>query len=100
MQERIDVQAADPAAPTLLRGAWLDGSASSLGQRFEFCMCNPPFYANDLEAQGLLPDRGSERPLPSSISTASEAERVASGGEVGHVSRIILESLQLQQRIG
>ncbi|XP_035692171.1 RNA N6-adenosine-methyltransferase mettl16-like isoform X1 [Branchiostoma floridae] len=67
---------------------------------FDFCMCNPPFYANDLEAQGLLPDRGSERPLPSSISTASEAERVASGGEVGHVSRIILESLQLQQRIG
>ncbi|CAH1230766.1 METTL16 [Branchiostoma lanceolatum] len=68
--------------------------------RYDFCMCNPPFYANDLEAQGLMPDRGSERPLPSSISTASEAERVACGGEVGHVGRIILESLQLQQRIG
>ncbi|KAI8505155.1 Methyltransferase-like protein 16 [Branchiostoma belcheri] len=67
---------------------------------FDFCMCNPPFYANDMEAQGLLPDRGPERPLPSSISTASEAERVASGGEVGHVGRIIEESLQLQKKIG
>eukprot|EP01043_Picozoa_sp_COSAG02_P051428 COSAG02_NODE_5410_length_4351_cov_5.357479_5_plen_72_part_00 len=46
-QERIDVRAADPAAPTLLHGPWLQAGASSAGQqRFEFCMCNPPFFSS------------------------------------------------------
>uniref|UniRef100_A0A671KBX2 U6 small nuclear RNA (adenine-(43)-N(6))-methyltransferase n=1 Tax=Sinocyclocheilus anshuiensis TaxID=1608454 RepID=A0A671KBX2_9TELE len=49
---------------------------------YDFCMCNPPFFANQLEAKGVN-SRNSRRPPPSSINT---------GG-------IIHDSLQLKKRL-
>ncbi|KAH3870787.1 RNA N6-adenosine-methyltransferase mettl16-like isoform X2 [Dreissena polymorpha] len=79
---------------TLLLGL-LEGSTET----FDFSMCNPPFYSDHLEAQGITTARSDDRSDASSISTASEVESIAWGGEVRFVSQMIEESLQLKNRI-
>jgi 16S rRNA G1207 methylase RsmC len=46
------VQAADLEACAVLGGPWLDesDSATSAAPQFDFCMCNPPFFASMAEA--------------------------------------------------
>ena len=66
---------------------------------YDFCMCNPPFYSDHLEAQGITTSRSDDRPEPQSISTASEVESISWGGEVKFVTRMIEESLVLKNRI-
>ena len=66
---------------------------------YDFCMCNPPFYSDHLEAQGITTSRSDDRPEPMSVSTASEVESISWGGEVKFVSRMIEESLVLKNRI-
>ena len=66
---------------------------------YDFCMCNPPFYSDHLEAQGITTSRSDDRPEPMSMSTASEVESISWGGEVKFVSRMIEESLVLKNRI-
>ena len=63
---------------------------------FDFCMCNPPFYASpeDIQTRRALKQTDS---LSSLEYTASES--VYPGGEVAFVERIIRESLELHQRI-
>ena len=62
-------------------------------------MCNPPFFGNIMEAQGIM-SRTLDRPDPKSISTASEVEMVyENGGEVDFVKRMIVESLQLREQV-
>lgn len=68
-------------------------------QSYDFCMCNPPFYSDHLEAQGITSSRNDDRSDASSVSTASEAESIAWGGEVRFVSQMIEESVQLKDRI-
>ncbi|KAL6078541.1 hypothetical protein STEG23_011110 [Scotinomys teguina] len=65
---------------------------------YDFCMCNPPFFANQLEAQGVN-SRNSRRPPPSSINTGGITEIMAEGGELEFVKRIIHDSLQLKKRL-
>lgn len=65
---------------------------------YDFCMCNPPFFANELEAQGVN-SRNSRRPPPSSINTGGITEIMAEGGELEFVKRIIHDSLQLKKRL-
>ena len=79
---------------TLLLGLIEDNT-----EKYEFSMCNPPFYSDHLEAQGVTSSRSVDRPEPKSLSTASEEECVAWGGEVRFVTQMIEESLQLQTRI-
>ncbi|XP_052801810.1 RNA N6-adenosine-methyltransferase mettl16-like [Mya arenaria] len=66
---------------------------------YDFCMCNPPFFSDHLEAQGVTNTRSDNRSDASSVSTASEAESVAWGGEVRFVSQMIEDSLKLKSRI-
>ncbi|XP_067102418.1 RNA N6-adenosine-methyltransferase mettl16 [Osmerus mordax] len=65
---------------------------------YDFCMCNPPFFANQLEAKGEN-SRNSRRPPPSSINTGGVTEIMAEGGELEFVKRIIHDSLQLKTRL-
>ncbi|XP_053376165.1 RNA N6-adenosine-methyltransferase mettl16-like [Mercenaria mercenaria] len=66
---------------------------------YDFSMCNPPFYSDHLEAQGITSARNDDRSESSSISTASEAESIAWGGEVRFVTQMIEESLILKNKI-
>uniref|UniRef100_A0A669DZ63 U6 small nuclear RNA (adenine-(43)-N(6))-methyltransferase n=1 Tax=Oreochromis niloticus TaxID=8128 RepID=A0A669DZ63_ORENI len=63
---------------------------------YDFCMCNPPFFANQLEAKGVN-SRNSRRPPPSSVNTGGVTEIMAEGGELEFVKRIIHDSLQLKK---
>ena len=66
---------------------------------YDFCMCNPPFYTDHLEAQGITSSRSDNRPEPHSVSTASEIESISWGGEVKFVTKMIEESLILKNKI-
>nr|XP_006641097.2 PREDICTED: methyltransferase-like protein 16 isoform X1 [Lepisosteus oculatus] len=65
---------------------------------YDFCMCNPPFFANQLEAKGVN-SRNARRPPPSSVNTGGVTEIMAEGGELEFVKRIIHDSLQLKRRL-
>ncbi|XP_073091126.1 RNA N(6)-adenosine-methyltransferase METTL16 isoform X1 [Manis javanica] len=65
---------------------------------YDFCMCNPPFFANQLEAKGVN-SRNARRPPPSSVNTGGITEIMAEGGELEFVKRIIHDSLQLKKRL-
>ncbi|XP_072318879.1 RNA N(6)-adenosine-methyltransferase mettl16 [Eucyclogobius newberryi] len=65
---------------------------------YDFCMCNPPFFANQLEAKGVN-SRNSRRPPPSSVNTGGVTEIMAEGGELEFVKRIIHDSLKLKKRL-
>ncbi|XP_076833452.1 RNA N(6)-adenosine-methyltransferase mettl16 [Brachyhypopomus gauderio] len=65
---------------------------------YDFCMCNPPFFANQLEAKGVN-SRNSRRTPPSSVNTGGVTEIMAEGGELEFVKRIIHDSLQLKRRL-
>ncbi|XP_063300059.1 RNA N6-adenosine-methyltransferase METTL16 [Pelobates fuscus] len=65
---------------------------------YDFCMCNPPFFANQLEAKGVN-SRNPHRPPPSSVNTGGITEIMAEGGELEFVKRIIHDSLQLKKRL-
>ncbi|KAJ8275499.1 hypothetical protein COCON_G00072510 [Conger conger] len=65
---------------------------------YDFCMCNPPFFSNQLEAKGVN-SRSSRRAPPSSVNTGGVTEIMAEGGELEFVKRIIHDSLQLRGRL-
>uniref|UniRef100_A0A3P8XUW5 U6 small nuclear RNA (adenine-(43)-N(6))-methyltransferase n=1 Tax=Esox lucius TaxID=8010 RepID=A0A3P8XUW5_ESOLU len=76
----------------------MDALKEDLGVVYDFCMCNPPFFANQLEAKGVN-SRNSRRPPPSSVNTGGVTEIMAEGGELEFVKRIIHDSLQLKTRL-
>lgn len=59
------------------------------GERFDFCMCNPPFFERMLEAGAN----------PATACGGSVAEMVYPGGEVGFISEMIDDSAQMKQQI-
>ena len=65
---------------------------------YDFCMCNPPFFASEAEAT-FGEARSEKRPQPSSICTGQPSETVACGGEVDFVKGIIDDSLKLKEQI-
>ncbi|XP_066455727.1 RNA N6-adenosine-methyltransferase METTL16 [Eleutherodactylus coqui] len=76
----------------------MDALKEESGIIYDFCMCNPPFFANQLEAQGVN-SRNPRRPPPSSVNTGGITEIMAEGGELEFVKRIIHDSLQLKKRL-
>lgn len=57
------------------------------GEKFDFCMCNPPFFET-MEAAGLNPKTSCGGTLE---------EMVCPGGEKAFITRIIEDSVSLQQ---
>ena len=67
--------------------------------RYAFSMCNPPFFESEQDKLGAASSRGSQRPLPHTFSSGSTEETVTEGGEVGFVSQMIKDSLDLRERV-
>lgn len=68
---------------------------------YTFSMCNPPFFADEHEANPVTKGRNpSKRTPPRSCNAANSAESITSGGEVEFVSALITDSIQLGSRIG
>jgi len=59
-------------------------------------MCNPPFYTSK---EDMLASAASKQRPPFTACTGSETEMVTDGGEVAFVSKMIGESLLLQDRV-
>jgi 23S rRNA (adenine1618-N6)-methyltransferase len=59
-------------------------------------MCNPPFYESKVD---MLTSAASKQRPPFTACTGSETEMVTPGGEVAFVSRMIEDSLRLQDRV-
>jgi 23S rRNA (adenine1618-N6)-methyltransferase len=59
-------------------------------------MCNPPFYATHSE---LLLSAAIKRRPPNTACTGSANEMIYPGGEVAFVTRMILESVKLKDRV-
>jgi 23S rRNA (adenine1618-N6)-methyltransferase len=59
-------------------------------------MCNPPFYESKT---GMLTSAAIKQRPPFTACTGSETEMVTPGGEVAFVSRMIDESLVLQDKV-
>lgn len=65
------------------------------GARFDFCMCNPPFYGSAAELNATH----ERRTGPVGVNTGAAHEVVVEGGEVAFVDRIIRDSLVLRERV-
>jgi 23S rRNA (adenine1618-N6)-methyltransferase len=64
--------------------------------RLDFVMCNPPFYSSEQDMSAAY--HGKALP-PSAVCTGSTNEMICEGGDVGFVTRILEESLQLRERV-
>uniref|UniRef100_A0A2M4CSP7 U6 small nuclear RNA (adenine-(43)-N(6))-methyltransferase n=1 Tax=Anopheles darlingi TaxID=43151 RepID=A0A2M4CSP7_ANODA len=65
--------------------------------KFDFCMCNPPFY--DSAANQEVNNRTGKRKEPTNATSGSGEELCTLGGEVQFVGQLIRESLELKDRI-
>ncbi|XP_063826070.1 U6 small nuclear RNA (adenine-(43)-N(6))-methyltransferase [Ostrinia nubilalis] len=65
-------------------------------QRFDFCMCNPPFYSS---IQELCESRNPSRQPPKNGFTGSPQELVTEGGELEFCRKLIEESKIYKDRI-
>lgn len=84
MEDRIEIFEASAGGPLL------GPLSSSEGPRYEFTMCNPPFYTS---AQDVLRSAEGKELGPNGVCTGAEVEMITDGGEVAFVSRMISESL-------
>lgn len=76
----------------------LEGIIAQTKDTYDFCMCNPPFFSDHFEAQGLV-SRSPSRPEAKTMSTASPQEGIVPGGEVGFIRKMIEESNFLQDKV-
>ncbi|KAI7335341.1 hypothetical protein KC315_g3289 [Hortaea werneckii] len=66
------------------------------GETLDFVMTNPPFYDSMQDMQSSYTNKQAP---PSAICTGSENEMICPGGDVGFVTQILDESLQLRERV-
>lgn len=68
--------------------------------QYDFLMCNPPFFSDTAESQGLKNTRKADRSSANSINTAAVIESIYDqGGEVEFVKRMINESRQYTKNV-
>uniref|UniRef100_A0A182Q582 U6 small nuclear RNA (adenine-(43)-N(6))-methyltransferase n=1 Tax=Anopheles farauti TaxID=69004 RepID=A0A182Q582_9DIPT len=96
LQQYIDVRAQNHDGNTIL----LDVLQQMPDERFEFCMCNPPFFDSTSPQKSKPKNRTGRRREPSNASTGSGEELCTEGGEVQFIGQIIEESLRLKDRVG
>ena len=61
------------------------------GTAYDFCMCNPPFFKDSVERDGVNKKQQVEL-------SGADHEVITEGGEVQFVKKIISDSLKLQNR--
>ncbi|KAF9902450.1 hypothetical protein EC991_004867 [Linnemannia zychae] len=64
--------------------------------RYDFCMCNPPFYKDDQDIQDSLV---AKEDGPSGICKGTANEMITAGGETQFVKQMVDESIIHEQRI-
>ncbi|XP_066244910.1 U6 small nuclear RNA (adenine-(43)-N(6))-methyltransferase [Euwallacea similis] len=69
------------------------------GQDFDFCMCNPPFFASTQELHPFFKARSASRPHPKNAFVATTTEVVVKGGEVEFIQKMINESKSLKTKV-
>ncbi|ESO91743.1 hypothetical protein LOTGIDRAFT_121844 [Lottia gigantea] len=69
------------------------------GKKFDFIMCNPPFFADHMEAQAVSTSRKIDRPDPPSLNTAEDCESIIHGGEAAFIKQMIIDSFKLKDKI-
>lgn len=69
------------------RGPPILAGVVKIDEKFDFCMCNPPFFET-MEESGLNPNTSCG---------GTPAEMVCPGGEQAFISRMIQDSCQLKQ---
>ncbi|KAH9966325.1 hypothetical protein BGW80DRAFT_1230306 [Lactifluus volemus] len=89
LSERITLIRADPTGPIMI--PLIQDAAAS----FDFCMCNPPFYASK---EQLTYSSATKALSPNAICTGAEVEMITPGGEEAFVSRMVSESITLGER--
>ncbi|OAQ31368.1 S-adenosyl-L-methionine dependent methyltransferase [Linnemannia elongata AG-77] len=65
-------------------------------QRYDFCMCNPPFYKDEQDIQDSLEGKEGQ---PSAICKGTTNEMITTGGEAQFVKQMVDESIIHGQRI-
>ncbi|KAF9951086.1 hypothetical protein BGZ70_001127 [Mortierella alpina] len=65
-------------------------------QRYDFCMCNPPFYEDEQDMRDSLDGKTDG---PSAVCQGTSNEMMTLGGEVLFVQRMVDESTRWQTRI-
>ncbi|KAG8984628.1 hypothetical protein FRB93_006408 [Tulasnella sp. JGI-2019a] len=64
-------------------------------KRFDFTICNPPFYSSK---EDVLSSAEAKLLDPHSVCTGADVEMITDGGEVGFVGRIVKDSVELRDR--
>ncbi|KAJ5833330.1 hypothetical protein N7474_001641 [Penicillium riverlandense] len=77
-------------------GLYTPATVAVYCHRFDFTMCNPPFYSSRDE---LIHSAELKARPPFSACTGAEVEMVTHGGEVAFVTRMLEESLRLRDRV-
>lgn len=67
-------------------------------QRFDFTMCNPPFFKDECESDDDV-SKESRRKPPNNAKTGISCELATTGGEIEFVKKIIEKSNQLRESI-
>ena len=70
-------------------------SAVQTGKSFTFSMCNPPFFASEEERDA----KAAFKPPKLAANPVAATDAIVEGGEVGFVSRMIEESMELEPKI-
>jgi 23S rRNA (adenine1618-N6)-methyltransferase len=74
-------------------------SLRALGvEALDFTICNPPFFVDEKDMQASLKGEG-KTSGPNAVCTGAETEMVCPGGDLGFVTRIVNESLELQEKV-
>lgn len=64
--------------------------------RYDFCMCNPPFYKDEQDIQDSLEGKEGQ---PSAICKGTTNEMITTGGEAQFVKQMVDESIIHGQQI-
>lgn len=93
LQERISVIASDPAGPILLHLFNLENRIRDPrpGAKYDFTMCNPPFYSS---REDVLRSAEVKEFEPTAVCTGADVEMVTPGGEANFVCTMVRESLE------
>lgn len=66
------------------------------GQRYDFVMCNPPFYQDE---EQILRQRSQKVLAPNGICSGTSNEMITEGGELHFVRELIKESRKQRRRV-
>ncbi|KAJ4463701.1 hypothetical protein C8R41DRAFT_852998 [Lentinula lateritia] len=89
LDDRVQIIQSHAAVPILLP-LHLDKE-----RRFDFTMCNPPFYSS---LQEVIQSAEAKQYGPNAVCTGAEIEMITSGGESAFVGKMVIESLDIRER--